>query len=82
MQATEIASQLALRPFKPFRLCFSDGEALDVRHPEMLMVAQRVLAVATYSGRRRRGMPEGIVFCDPIHVVRLEPLNDGRRNGA
>ena len=51
----------------------SDGKAYDVRHPEMLMVSRTIIAVAIHRPRARQ--PEAIVFCDPVHVTRIEPLN-------
>ncbi len=55
----------------------SDGTAYDVRHPEMLMVSRSVIALAVHKGRAKQ--PEGIVLCDPVHIIRIEPGN-GRSN--
>lgn len=75
MRPAEIERQLRQRPFVPFRLCMSDGAAYDVRHPEMLIVSRTVLALAVYERDAR--VPEGVVFCDPVHIIRIEPT-DGR----
>lgn len=80
MRTTEIEKQRSERPFLPFRLCLTDGKAYEVRHPEMLIVSRTVLAVAVHRPRARR--PELVVLCDPVHVVRLEPLVDGRRKAG
>ncbi len=80
MRTNEIENQLRQRPFVPFRLRMSDGKAYDVRHPEMLMVSRTVLAVAIHRPRARQ--PEGIVFCDPVHIFRLEPMVNGRSKAA
>jgi len=50
----------------------------DVRHPEMLMVSRSVIALAVHKGRAKQ--PEGIVLCDPVHIIRIEPVN-GRGKG-
>ena len=76
MRTIEIEKQRSERPFVPFRLCLSDGKGYDVRHPEMLIVSRTVLAVAVHKPRSRQ--PERVVLCDPVHVVRLEPLLNGR----
>ncbi len=82
MRTIEIEEQRTERPFVPFRLCLSDGKGygdqshLWVRHPEMLIVSRTVLAVAVHKPRSRQ--PERVVLCDPVHVVRLEPLLNGR----
>ena len=80
MRSTEIAAQLTQRPFLPFRMHLSDGSHYDVRHPEMLLVSQRSLALTTFS-RPDAKMPKRIVLCDPMHVTRLEQINgDDARN--
>ena len=76
MRTTEIQNQLRQRPFLPFRLCMSDGTAYEVRHPEMLMVSRTIIAVAIHRPRARQ--PNGIVLCDPVHIIRIEPVTDGR----
>lgn len=76
MRTTEIENQLRQRPFVPFRLCMSDGNAFEVRHPEMLMVSRTIVALAIHKRGARR--PEGIVFCDPVHIIRIEPRPNGR----
>lgn len=76
MRTSEIENPLHQRPFLPFRLCMSDGNSFDVRHPEMILVSRTIIAVALHEGRD--GRPEGLVFCDPVHIIRIEPLSDGR----
>ncbi len=76
MRVSEIEKQLRHRPFLPFRLRMSDGSAYDVRHPEMLMVSRTIVALATHKPRARQ--PDGIVLCDPVHIIRIEPVGNGR----
>ena len=73
MRPNDIHAQLQQRPFVPFRMCFSDRSAFEVRHPEMAMVSRTVITVAVYNGGET-DLPERFVFCDPVHVARLEPL--------
>lgn len=74
MRPTKIDAQLKQRPFVPFRMHLSDGSHCDVRHPEMILVAQRALAL-TIHGRPGERMPERLVMCDPMHVTRLEQID-------
>ena len=74
MQSTEIDAQLRQRPFSPFRIHLSDGSRYDVRHPEMLLVSRRSLALTIFS-RPEAKLAERIVLCDPMHVTRIEQLN-------
>ncbi len=76
MRTSEIEKQLHQRPFVPFRLCMSAGTGFEVRHPEMLMVSRTIVALGLHKPRARR--PEAIVLCDPVHIIRIEPVVDGR----
>lgn len=80
MRTTEIENQLRQRPFVPFRLRMTDGTAFEVRHPEMVLVSRTIIALAIHRPRARE--PEGIVLCDPDHIIRIEPLSDGRTRPA
>ncbi len=80
MRTTEIENQLRQRPFLPFRLRMSDGAAFEVRHSEMILVSRTIIAVGIHKPRARQ--PEAIVLCDPVHIIRIEPLHDGRPKAA
>lgn len=73
MRPEEINSHVRKSPFVPFRLCMSDGKAFEVRHPEMVIVTKLTVAVAVYGPRAR--MPETLYWCDPVHIIRIEPVN-------
>lgn len=77
MRPAEIDTQLKQRPFVPFRMHFSDGLHYDVRHPEMILVAQRARAL-TIHGRPGARLTEQVVMCDPMHITRLEQI-DGEK---
>ena len=76
MRTSEIANQLHQRPFVPFRLCMSDGNSFEVRHPGMVLVSRTIIALAIHKPRARQS--DGIVLCDPVHIIRIEPLSDDR----
>ena len=59
--------------FKPFVLRTSDGHEYAVRHPELILVAPRSLAVVDDDGV--------IVTLDPLHVVALKDLPP-KKNGT
>ena len=73
MRPKEIHAQLQQRPFVSFRMCFSDGSAFEVRHPEMAMVSRTVITLVVYNGDEDE-LPERFIWCDPVHVVRVESL--------
>lgn len=59
--------------FHPFALRTSDGREYAVRHPEMVLVAPRSLAVVDRDGE--------IVTLDALHIVAIKNLR-ARTNGA
>lgn len=76
MRTTEIESKLRQRPFVPFRLCMTDGTSYEARHPEMILASRTIIALAIHKLRARQ--PEGVVFCDPVHIIRTEPRTNSR----
>ena len=59
--------------FHPFALRTSDGREYAVRHPEVVLVAPRSLAVVDRDGE--------IVTLDGLHIVAIKNLR-ARTNGA
>lgn len=74
MRPIDIHKQVRSTPFVPMRLHFSDGSSIDVRHPEFIAVTRIVLGI-TVPGPSENELPERVILCDPLHVVRLEPIN-------
>lgn len=59
--------------FRPFALRTSDGHEYAVRHPELVLVGPRTLAVLDKDGE--------IVTLDPLHIIALKDL-PAKKNGA
>ena len=79
MRAEKIREYLRAEPFQPFRVFLSDGSSYDVPHPELALISEMhfFVAVDVYpSGLARR-----TVMCDPLHVVRIEPIADTPDSG-
>jgi hypothetical protein len=64
---------LRQRPFKPFRLVMSSGQAYEVRHPEMAMLTRTDLLVGI--GESDDNVPAEFKICSLLHVATVEPLN-------
>lgn len=64
---------LARRPFKPFRLVMSSGQAHEVRHPEMAMLTRTDLLVGV--DVEDDGVPAEFKICSLLHVTAIEALN-------
>jgi len=76
MSPGELKELLQRRPFEPFRLLLTSGECVDVRHPEMAIVARSDLAVAL---RPKKGAGEQAVWYCLLHIVKASPLPAGTR---
>ncbi|HUY36173.1 MAG TPA: hypothetical protein VMV69_25770 [Pirellulales bacterium] len=67
---------LDLRPFRPFRLVMSSGQAYEVRHPEMAMLTRTDMLVGTDIAED--GVPAEFKICPLFHVATVEPLGLAR----
>ena len=73
MAPEELRDVLRRQPFQPFRLVMTDGQAYEVRHPDLMMVGRRS-AIVGLTGQPGRTFYERTVQVDLLHVIRLEPL--------
>jgi hypothetical protein len=64
---------LGQRPFKPFRLVMSSGQAYEVRHPEMALLTRTSMLVGTDIADD--GVPAEFKICSLLHVATVEPLS-------
>jgi hypothetical protein len=60
------------RPFEPFRVSTSAGEAYEVRHPEMAMLTRTELLIGV---AERRGFPSRYRAVSLLHITAIEPLD-------
>ncbi len=63
---------LATRPFQPFRLVMSSGQAYEVRHPEMAMLTKTSILVGI--DEADDGVPAEFKICSLLHVTSIEPV--------
>jgi len=78
MTPEDIREHLREQPFEPFRVFLSDGSAHEVRHPEMMLVMRRKVIIAL--PRPGEEFARRAVYCDPLHITRIEPI-DGTDGG-
>jgi len=71
MNAEQILAHLRKQPFEPFRIFMSDGSSYEVRHPELAIVRRREVVIALPQIPDR--LAKRLVYCDPLHVTRIEP---------
>ena len=69
---------LSQRPFVPFRLVMSSGQAYEVRHPEMAMLTKTSILVGI--DQTDEGVPAEFKICSLLHVTSVEPvgMNESR----
>lgn len=80
MRAEEILVHLRKLPFVPIRIHLSDGSSYVVHRRELMLVTRREVVIGPSPGKG--DIPERSVYCDPVHVTRIEqitPNGRGRR---
>ena len=73
MRLEAIHAHLRKQPFIPFRVFLSNGATHEVRHPEMMWVSRIEVGIALELGED--DIPDRFAYCDPVHIVKLEPIN-------
>jgi len=73
MNIETLRDQVRRQPFEPFRVYLTDGSHYDVRHLEMIAVSRRDVAIPL--GPRKGEVADRLAICDPLHIVRVEPIN-------
>ncbi len=73
MNSAVLTRLLATRPFWPFRICMSDGDHIDIYHPELVIPVKTtaLLVQRTPSG----ALTERLTTISMIHVTRVEPID-------
>jgi hypothetical protein len=68
----EIRELLQAKPFKPFRICLSDGSHYDITHHDMAMVGRTTVEVGINVDRQ--GFAEYFARCAILHITKVEDL--------
>jgi hypothetical protein len=64
---------LLQRPFRPFRLIMSSGQAYEVRYPEMALLTRTDILVGV--GDADDGVAAEFKICSLLHVTAVEPMS-------
>ncbi len=73
MTPEAIQKHLLRQPFRPFRVFLSDGAECEVRQPEMVLVMRREVVIALPKPGEQ--FSRHAVYCDPLHITRIELIN-------
>jgi len=76
MRPEDVRSHLRAQPFRPFRIYLSDSAPCDIAHPGYLFVTRREVVIGIQPTGSQQ-LPERSVYCDPIHITRIEVLENG-----
>jgi hypothetical protein len=72
MTLEAIRSMLTRHPFEPLRVKTSAGEVLEIRHPEMAMLARSALVIVHPDGKGRP--TDKVEYVSYLHVASVETL--------
>jgi hypothetical protein len=79
MTAEELITMLEVRPFQPLRLHLADGRTREIRHPEMALVSESLIAIGV--PRDDESKVVRFTFCSVPNIVEVEPFEITGRNG-
>jgi len=68
----QIRGLLESRPFKPFRICLSDGAHYDITNHDMAFVGRNTVEIGL--NLDADGFAEYFARCSILHITRLEDL--------
>jgi hypothetical protein len=60
------------QPFKPFRVCLSDGKSYDITNHDMAFVKSSTVEIGTELDAE--GFAEHCAECAILHITRLEVI--------
>ena len=72
--ARQVRELLHTRPFRPFRLCLSDGSHYDITNHDMAFVGKNTVEIGL--NLDADGFAEYFARCSILHITRLEDLAD------
>ncbi|HEV3255776.1 MAG TPA: hypothetical protein VG013_02735 [Gemmataceae bacterium] len=73
MSLEDLRDIVRKHPFRPFRLFVSDGAAYEVRHPDLIMLGKRSVAIGLTHDPMATAY-DRLAQIDLLHVTRVEPL--------
>ena len=77
MTPTRIKEILNRKPFRPFRVCLSDGSKHEVPHPEFAWVFGGRMFIG-YPGKGTSNSDDRLTELAILHVTRVEELDSSK----
>ena len=72
MTALELKERMELQPFKPFRICMSDGKTYDITNHDMMFVKRNAVLVGIDFDDN--SIAERLVERALLHITRVEDI--------
>jgi hypothetical protein len=69
---TQLRELLQAKPFRPFRICLSDGSHYDITNHDMAFVGKNTVEIGI--NLDREGFAEYFARCSILHITKLEDL--------
>lgn len=79
MRSEDIQELVRRKPFRPFRITLTDGQAYDVRHPELAMVGRSTVAIGLPANGKDETIYDRLVTVDLLHIMQTEHVDSGGR---
>jgi hypothetical protein len=78
MTAEHLIELLEERPFMPLRLHLADGRVREIRHPEMAIVTEGLIAIGVPRDDESK-LASHFTFCSVPNIVEVEPFEIAER---
>lgn len=73
MGPEDLKNLLTAKPFVPFRMRLDDGQAFEIRHPDMLWVGRRVAVLLIFEPGPEHYLERHVTVA-LIHITTVEPV--------
>jgi len=70
--ALELKERMDLQPFKPFRICLTDGKSYDITNHDMMFVKRNAVMIGIDFDDN--SIAERLVECALLHITRVEDI--------
>jgi hypothetical protein len=72
INAVELKERMKAEPFKPFRVCMTDGKTHDITNHDMMFVNRNAVFIGI--NLDANDLAERMVQCAIIHITRVEDI--------
>jgi hypothetical protein len=73
ISALELKERMNAQPFKPFRICISDGKTHDITHHDIMLVKRNAVLIGIELDSN--SIAERFVECALLHITRIEDIS-------